>query len=338
MSHRAALPRARLVTTWWRRAGASAGIVLGLILGAEIAARLLRLPSPLILGPAPWNCTRRDAHLAYAFIPSCRGNLSGTEFRTNAAGLRGPEIRDDASIRILALGDSCTWGWRVDDAEAYPALLQRGLDREAGSGRFQVLNAGAPGYTSLQGLRFLVERGGALRPQIIIAGFLWNDAARGRDTAEELAAPTPPRFVLASHEFLLGHSHVYRWLQALAADDGPAAAGWRGTQRVPPERYQQNLLRIAEQARGLGARLVLVDWNAQSAAEHRARLLRVAHDVDVPVVTYDGPRFDSIHPTPAGHAAFADRVLGALIHARLVEVDGPAGATPRDVARGHGLD
>src|SRR5262245_50382114 len=87
----------------------------------EAGARLFGVPSPMILSPAPWNCMRRDAQLGYVFIPSCRGTLSETSFRTNRDGLRGPEVRDDGSTRILALGDSCTWGWRVDERDAYPS-------------------------------------------------------------------------------------------------------------------------------------------------------------------------------------------------------------------------
>ena len=50
--------------------------------------------------------------------------LAQTHFHTNGLGLRGAEICDDASIRVLAIGDSCTSGWRVADDESYPARLQ----------------------------------------------------------------------------------------------------------------------------------------------------------------------------------------------------------------------
>jgi lysophospholipase L1-like esterase len=322
------------LTGWRAQAAAAVAVVLALVLGAESVARLVRLPSPLVLGPAPWNCTRGDARLGFTFMPSCSGNLSSTDFRTNAAGLRGPEVRDDRSIRILALGDSCTWGWHLDEADAYPSVLQRLLDRRVGAGHFQVLNAGAPGYTSLQGMRFLADRGRTLHPRIVIAGFLWNDAAPGRDAAEELAAPVPPAFLLRVHEFLLLHSHVYRWIQAWLPRGAAAPRESQRQQphRVAPELFEENLRHIAALAHQIEAHPVFIDWNAAAAGEHRARIARVARELDVPVVTYDGPRFDLIHPTAAGDAALADRILVALTDAGLIEPAPAAVEAPRHTA------
>jgi lysophospholipase L1-like esterase len=249
-------------------------------------------------------------------------------------GARGPEVRDDRSIRILALGDSCTWGWHLDEADAYPSVLQRLLDRRVGAGHFQVLNAGAPGYTSPQGMRFLADRGRTLHPRIVIAGFLWNDAVPGRDAAEELAAPVPPAFLLRVHEFLLLHSHVYRWIQA-SLPRGDAATRESQRQqphRVAPELFEENLRHIAALGHQIEAHPVFIDWNAAASGEHRARIARVARELDVPVVTYDGPRFDLIHPTAAGDAALADRILVALTDAGLIEPGPAAVEAPRHTA------
>jgi hypothetical protein len=64
---------------------------------------------------------------------------------TNAAGIRGREVdlRRKNGKRILALGDSFTYGWGVGDSEAWPAVVERTL---AESGRpVEVLNCGCPG-------------------------------------------------------------------------------------------------------------------------------------------------------------------------------------------------
>ena len=281
------------------------------VLGAEGVARVADLPTPLILGPTPWNCKRRDARLGYTFRPSCSGMISETSVRTNAAALRGPEIRDDGSIRILVAGDSCTWGWRVDEAASYPAVLQSLLDARWGAGRFQVVNGGAPGYTSLHGLRFLEDRGLTLRPRIVIAGYLWNDMDSGPDAAAQLAAPLPPAPVVAVHDFLLARSRLFRWTH------GRLAAAWPGyvekqAHRVLPDQYESNLRAIAELLRAHGTDLVLIDWGVDPKNEYRPRLARVARDVGAPLVVYDGPRFDLIHPTAAGNAGLAKRLLATL--------------------------
>ncbi len=57
--------------------------------------------------------------------------------------------RPDASIRILAVGDSHTYGGTVPKGQEYPAQLQRFLD-EAAPGVYSVLNVGIPGMNTSQ--------------------------------------------------------------------------------------------------------------------------------------------------------------------------------------------
>lgn len=73
---------------------------------------------------------------------------------------------------ILALGDSCTFGLGVDDAETWPSQLQDLLgDIESA----RVTNAGVPGYTAYQGRRLLETRGDELKPDLVVATFGFND-------------------------------------------------------------------------------------------------------------------------------------------------------------------
>ena len=76
----------------------------------------------------------------------------------NAEGQRGapPPGVEKASPLVIALGDSCTFGFRVSEGETYPAQLQSEL-REHGMPRAAVLNYGVPGYTSFQGRRLLTD-------------------------------------------------------------------------------------------------------------------------------------------------------------------------------------
>ncbi len=68
------------------------------------------------------------------------------DIRTNALGLRGPELpaaKPDGEFRILALGDSVTMGWGVEEKHSYPPRLEEELGRRGHQVR--VLNAGVPG-------------------------------------------------------------------------------------------------------------------------------------------------------------------------------------------------
>src|SRR5438552_2980989 len=75
---------------------------------------------------------------------------------TDHRGFRSPAVPvERTGLRILTLGDSCTFGFRVNDADTYPARLMRACAAHAPGGRVHVLDAGVPGYTSYQGRRLL---------------------------------------------------------------------------------------------------------------------------------------------------------------------------------------
>jgi acyl-CoA thioesterase-1 len=84
---------------------------------------------------------------------------------------------------VAFLGDSLTSGWRLPEAEAYPALVGRTL-RERGR-PVRVLNAGVSGDTVAQGLARL-DGVLARKPAVLVVALGINDALRGQslDDAE----------------------------------------------------------------------------------------------------------------------------------------------------------
>lgn len=87
-----------------------------------------------------------------------------------------------ASERVLlCLGDSLTAGYGLDESEAWPALLQRRLDRELPG--WKVVNAGVSGDTTagaLQRLDWLLRS----KPAAAFVCLGGNDGLRGVDPAE----------------------------------------------------------------------------------------------------------------------------------------------------------
>lgn len=96
--------------------------------------------------------------------------------QTNSVGLRNTEeIIEDASVfRILAIGDSFTYGYYVHNQETWPARLEETLNQRL-TARVQVLNAGLPGYTIEDELAYLRDKGLALSPDLVILGVYTND-------------------------------------------------------------------------------------------------------------------------------------------------------------------
>jgi lysophospholipase L1-like esterase len=118
--------------------------------------------------------------------------------RVNSLGLRGPELEPKAEdeLRVLALGDSLTYGQGVADDETLPAWLEHDL-REREPGRaVRVVNAGLRAYDTRQELALLEELGPTIAPDVVVLCWYWNDFF-GRDleaTRARLEATGPVAF------------------------------------------------------------------------------------------------------------------------------------------------
>ncbi len=116
-------------------------------------------------------------HQVVEMLADDTGRSSTYSYSTNELGFRSPPIKSPKPpLRILAIGDSTTFGQHLEDAETWPARLQMLLDPV--SKEIEVINAGVIGASSFQGLSFLVTQGLALKPDIVIATFGFNDWAQ----------------------------------------------------------------------------------------------------------------------------------------------------------------
>lgn len=110
----------------------------------------------------------------------------------NSLGIRNREIpkeRGDA-YRILAIGDSYTYGWGVASDETWPQLMEKQL-KEAGH-TIELLNLGKPG-TGPPFYAELAERAiPLLRPDLVIIGMLQGNDLR--DAGPEVGLPTSKDF------------------------------------------------------------------------------------------------------------------------------------------------
>jgi len=146
-----------------------------------------------------FNVYRPDGVLGYALRPDWQALHATDEFqvtvRTNALGLRGAAAsaeKPSGVYRVLALGDSFAFGFGVEDAEAFPAVLERALAPPPGDARVEVLNAGVAGWSADQYLLFLETRGFALAPDLVLLTATENDPgdlAWNRLTLDERRLP-----------------------------------------------------------------------------------------------------------------------------------------------------
>ena len=133
-----------------------------------------------------------DPRTGWTPRPGFRGqaNGRGAPLTFTEAGLRGgvevPTARVPGRRRIVVIGDSFTFGEGVGDDEAYPALLERRLADT------DVLNLGVHGYGHDQAVLRYEALGARYRPDVVVLGFVAEDAHRNLLAFRDYAKP---RFV-----------------------------------------------------------------------------------------------------------------------------------------------
>lgn len=233
---------------------------------------------------------RYDAALGWAGRPHAK--IMHLEERLNSHGLRGPEFPDEKPagvVRIVALGDSCTFNVQFYDLNReiplivlenpYPALLGRMLEPYDEPGRaYQVFNGGTIGYSTLQGLRFMQQKALRWNPDVFLIRYGWND--HWHRTPDYTLRPEPRSPQLRWVYARLRESYLYRFIMRLTATltggvqtasppgDRPPDAPPITTDelRVPPEEFDFNLRLIIREARQHGAVPILI--NAPEGVPH----------------------------------------------------------------------
>ena len=149
------------------------------------------------------------------FAPPGALEKSRWSVHTNAQGFRGDALAArKPAVRVAALGDSSTFGWGVEQFEAYPGRLAHTLADKLGRppADVEVLNLGVPGYSSFQG-RVLLERTAlGLAPDLVTWSYLSND---GEMTGESDRAAYAQR--VGARGALLAWLHESRAYETLEA-------------------------------------------------------------------------------------------------------------------------
>ncbi len=144
---------------------------------------------------------KKDRRLLWRFRPSQEITskfFEGKTYRINSLGLRGDEIPPKSDkLRILLLGNSCTFGWGMSDSATYAYQLQKLMNADSTMPPVEIINAGIPGYSSFQGRRFYTEDLYKLHPDIIMMMFGWNDQWAAAGNIQDKDQKFPPDWILA---------------------------------------------------------------------------------------------------------------------------------------------
>jgi len=260
-----------------------------------------------ILVPDPTLFWRLRPSMSPTVIEGRIGPVDKLHFTvsTTASGWRTMPPAPEAKRTVVAIGDSCTFGIGVDDAESFPAVLQSILPST------RCINAGVPGYTAFQGHRVLDANLAAWHPAVVLVTFGFNDIADWDDRSDlEHAASVPVTLgPLEGSRLVQLARHVVATAKREEKAAPPDPAHKR--QRLNTTEFADELRAIIRMCRDAGAVPVLIAWAARYEVEGRGMIPH--HDVVRSVAASEGVAL--VDPLLALRARGGSILFADVIHA-----------------------
>ncbi|MCP4003029.1 MAG: hypothetical protein GY725_02415 [bacterium] len=147
-------------------------LFVSILVALALCEGMLRLAGNDLL-PEP-DLYRLDPDVGKRMRPNWEGREFGIDVRTNSRGLRNPEIgyeRTPEKTRVLVLGDSLTFGYRLQEEQSYPRLLEGILNSARPDDPVEVINTGVVGYSTRQEAAFLRVEGVRYQPDVVLLAF-----------------------------------------------------------------------------------------------------------------------------------------------------------------------
>ena len=267
-----------------------------------------------------------------------------TVLSTNAEHFRAmrPVVGKEPGVfRILCIGDSVTFGYRVPvvwpnkpteydrNWLPYPTLLENELRAANPNRQIEAIIMAVPGYTSHQGLAWLRRDIDWLQPDLVTISFGWNDASFS-DVPDRQAIRTD--WYVVATRWLVDHSqafaHATQWLRQ--KNGAPRSQSAVPQPRVSQGEYLGNIEEMVKLAKQNSATAVVIAAPYRDAVTNppEAKLMTLYRDslrkwaqlTQVPFVEVreltevahpanEGWFGELIHPNHMGHRLIAAELL-----------------------------
>ena len=179
---------------------ARAGIIISsasLLLSITAVEFVIRAVDPLGVSyyEHAGNYTRAklaDEQLIFRHKPSWETRYGEVLVTYNERGSRDRPIlpKAEGEYRILALGDSVTFGWGVPQDQIFTSRLEQLLP-----GRVQrpvrVINSGVGGYNTVQEVTYFKQEGITLQPDMVMLTYVQNDVEVNKGPFDPWAQSSP---------------------------------------------------------------------------------------------------------------------------------------------------
>lgn len=263
----------------------------------------------------------RDPDLIWRHTPESK------TYEFNSLGLRGSReyarSPDPGVFRIIVFGGSQPFGLGVDMDQAYSAYLERQLSERCPLRAFEVINAAAPGHSTLQVLNLFRLYMIHYEPDLIIVDAGFNDQIRLSGNYpmqdKQLVQMSPTTIRLLS---MAERSSFFWYLRGWVAMLGGGSAGASPTSedesaprtRVSLEDTLQHYAEIKRLATAAGIATLFPSQIQLDREKEELKLLPMSHRIEPYVDIFTPMRqstelladfSDDVHTTPQGHEKIA---------------------------------
>ncbi|MCG3198364.1 MAG: hypothetical protein GHCLOJNM_02863 [bacterium] len=239
-------------------------------------------------------------------------------------------VPTEGEFRILAIGESTTFGLGVKREEAYPEVLGRMLNEE-GKGSFVVFNTGVPGQTStsiLRNIRYQMEK---YHPHLVICLFGANDLNEalndmssrrlfGFHVPDSIADLRTYRLACVFRDYVLLHPEIKPEGAWIAVDESQKSPSGEWIQNISfLDQLELNYKSILEVIRDSGARAMMLSYFRCYYAL-APKLKEISEETGTPYLDMRTDKTDSLdiftedafHPNQEGHRLMAEQILAFL--------------------------
>lgn len=259
----------------------------------------------------------------------------------NRFGFRGPDfdsIKAPGTTRIILVGASTTFDpCALRDRETWGARLEQSLRELAPARKFEVINAGVPGFPMLDQVIRLQTELYAFAPDVFVlyAGHgIVSAADAGLAKAESTQTPDAAPVSWPGEDWLRKHSRLYERLRSQARTEaGKVAldhAQWARAVDNSARDFERQLTNFTVIARSMGAKVVFAEVNrmtGERAPEQFSAAERTAWQMfgtPAEVIHAGYQRFDDVWQS------VADRADATFITAADMAITGAENFCPGD--------
>ncbi len=252
----------------------------------------------------------------------------------NSVGFWDKELRlkkEEGTFRIICMGDSITFGWPVEREKTYPKQLEILLNQNF-SNKIDVFNAGVPGYSSYQVLKWFKRDIVNYNPDCVILYFGVNDSGLSINNKSDKDQPLLPEWVVFSVNYLKKFESFNICQKIFLRFKYPISKNNSKTKcRVSTEEYRKNIVNINKIAKEHGIKTLFLVSPVYYTPEDRIVSTKKEYyppdgiycldlydifkekEKEAAEIFLDDARPDNIHLTGKGQIFLAEKVYEKLV-------------------------